>query len=802
MTTAPTTPVPPHRRVRPVLRIAAAVVGLGAVAAGAISGYGVWVLHASRPMLDGTLALPGLDAPVTITRDGEGVPTLTARTRPDLARAMGFLHGQERFFQMDLLRRLGAGELAELVGPAALDLDRAHRLHRFRALAQALLARQDPADRALLAAYTAGVNAGRAAQGHAPFEYTLLRVAPTPWRDEDSLLVVYAMYFDLQGSDGAGQRLRAALRNRWGADMTAFLDPELTPLDAPIDGSTAPPPSMPATLPARPPAGIAPTLPAPLPAPERGSNNFAVAGRLTATGSAMVANDMHLGLMVPNIWYRARQILRPDDTQPPTLDLTGITLPGEPYQIVGTNTHVAWAFTDGNIEAGDLIALDIPPGDPTHYRTPDGLKPFGTARETLCAAHETCHPMAIRTTIWGPVNGQDAEGRPFVWHWSAEDAGAVDYRGIRALESAGSVRAALDAAHRTGLPQENLLAGDRDGHIGWTIIGQVPRRIGLDDRLPHSWADGSHRWDGMLPPSDIPEILDPPDGRLWTANGRVVGGAALALLGDGGYADGLRAGRIRDDLHARDHFAESDLLAIQTDDHATVLRPWQTLLTAAIAARPGRADLAAMAPYVASWGEHARPDSIGYRLVRQYRAHALSLVFGAYAHALPGLPEATPRMPPRAAWAVQRLLTDRPAGLLPPGQPNWTAMDDAILNALAAEVRAAGGVSSFRWGTANHVGIHHPLARAVPLLGHMTDPPDLPEAGDTLVPRVAVPGFGASERLVVSPGHEDTALFEMPMGQAANPQIPYYGAGQHAWVTGAPRPLLPGTTQWTLTLTP
>ena len=187
-----------------------AVVGLGAVTAGAISGYGVWVLHASRPMLDGALALPGLDAPVTITRDGEGVPTLTARTRPDLARAMGFLHGQERFFQMDLLRRVGAGELAELVGPAALDLDRAHRLHRFRALAQTLLARQDPADRALLAAYTAGVNAGRAAQGHAPFEYTLLRVAPTPWRDEDSLLVVYAMYFDLQGSDGAGQRLRAA----------------------------------------------------------------------------------------------------------------------------------------------------------------------------------------------------------------------------------------------------------------------------------------------------------------------------------------------------------------------------------------------------------------------------------------------------------------------------------------------------------------------------------------------------------------------------------------------------------------
>lgn len=364
------------------------------------------------------------------------------------------------------------------------------------------------------------------------------------------------------------------------------------------------------------------------------------------------------------------------------------------------------------------------------------------------------------------------------------------------------MRAALDAAHRTGLPQENLLAGDRDGHIGWTIIGQVPRRIGLDDRLPHSWAEGAHRWNGMLSPAEIPEILDPPGGRLWSANGRVVGGAALTLLGDGGYADGLRAGRIRDDLYARDRFAESDLLAIQTDDHATVLRPWQALLAAAIAARPDRADLAAMAPYVTAWGERARPDSIGYRLVRQYRGHALSIVFGVYAHALPGLPPAALLMPPRSAWAVERLLTARPPDLLPPGQRDWNAVNDAILDALAADVHAAGGVASFRWGAANHVGIHHPLARAVPLLGRLTDPPDRQEAGDTVVPRVAVPGFGASERLVVSPGHEDTALFEMPMGQAANPMSPYYGAGQDAWVNGTARPLLPGPTRWTLTLVP
>jgi penicillin G amidase len=856
---------PPFRAARAIRWVLLAIAGAGVVAGTLVVGYGEWLLHVSRPVLTGTLAVPGLSAPVTITRDGDGVPTLVARNRLDLARALGFLHGQERFFEMDLLRRTGDGSLAALVGPAALPLDRLHRLHRFRTRAQAVLMRQDPVDRATLAAYAAGVNAGRAALGHDPFEYTLLRVAPAPWTDLDSLLVVYAMYFDLQSADGAGQRLHAALRQEWGPGMASFLDPHLTPLDAPADESAdAAPPAMPATLGRRPPAapgaaapgpgGAAPTTAtATPPPPERGSNNIAVSGRLTGTGAAMVANDMHLGLTVPNIWYRARQVIRPEPVPPDDpfrttpnaaphippapLDLTGVTLPGEPYQIVGTNTRVAWTFTDSFIETGDMITLDVPPDATDLYRAPDGLHVFETAHETLCAAHETCHGQDIVTTIWGPVSGRDADGRPQVWRWSAEDDNAIDYRGFRALESATGVRAALDAAHRTGLPQENMLVGDRDGHIGWTVIGPVPRRVGLDDQMPHSWADGQHGWDGYLPAAEIPELVDPPSGRLWSANGRVVGGSALALLGDGGYADGLRAGRIRDDLFARDRFTELDLLAIETDDHATVLRPWQALLAAAIAARPNRPDIAAMGPYVADWGEHARPDSVGYRLVHGFRAHALAILFGAYAHPLPAVvrqagpdinpgtatsgtspsgstppgptdpgpdtpPPAPPRMPARAAWAIELLLTQRPPGLLPPPWHDWDQVTDAILDALAGDVRAAGGLARFPWGAVNHVGIHHPLTRALPLLGRLTDPPDTPEAGDTMLPRVAIPGFGASERLVVSPGHEDTALFDMPMGQAANPLAPYYASGQEAWVNGNAYPLRPGSTRWTLTLTP
>ncbi|NHN86027.1 penicillin acylase family protein [Acetobacter musti] len=787
-----------HVRAGRIGIIAAALV-TGAGLAGA--GYGAWVLYASRPVLSGNVVLAGLSAPVSIVRDAAGVPAITARNRYDLARSLGFLHGQERFFEMDLMRRSGAGELSELVGKAALPLDLRHRLHRFRLHAGRVLARQDPETRAVLDAYTAGVNAGLSALHHAPFEYAILRATPRPWTDIDSLLVVYAMYFDLQSDDGAAQKLRAALTDRLGPAMTAFLDPEQTPLDAPADGSASEAPVMPVSLP--PHEGS--RMPADVRAPEaeRGSNNFAVAGKLTATGSAMVANDMHLSLSVPNIWYRARQIVRSSETAAPALDLTGVTLPGEPVQIVGSNTRVAWAFTDGYIESGDLIRLDqLPaaaPGAPWRYQTPDGPRDIEVVTEQHCPARDVCAPQRIEQTIWGPVTGHDASGAPLVWRWSAEDDNAVDMRGMLALEAAKDVRAALDAAHVAALPHENMLAGDSAGHIGWTIIGPVPRRVGLDDRMPHSWADGQHGWNGWLAPGDVPEIIDPPSGRLWTANGRVVGGEDLTALGDGGYADGMRAGQIRDDLFARTLFSEQDFLAIQLDDHAVALRGWQALLLKAL---DGKMVFSAWTPIVAQWGERAVPESVGYRLVHDYRLRAIETVFGAWASGLK-LPDSHGlHAPPRSTWAVETLLEKRPPGLVPPSFADWDATDAEILKKVADDVTAAGGLTRFTWGAVNHVGIHHPLARAVPLLGYLTDPADEAEAGDTVVPRVQVSGFGASERLVVSPGHEETGLFEMPMGQAANPVLPYYGHGHGAWVHGKPQSLLPGAAAFRLQLLP
>ncbi|MER3546467.1 MAG: hypothetical protein C4338_02235, partial [Rhodanobacteraceae bacterium] len=333
------------------------------------------LLHGSVPQLNGTVALRGLSAPVEITRDALGTPTITAHSRKDLAYALGFLHGQERFFQMDLIRRNAAGELSELVGAAALKLDENHRRHRFRALAEIELAQLPVNERVLLDAYTRGVNAGVNALRVRPWEYLLLRATPEPWRAEDSILAIDSMFLDLN-QDGENMRELNIARLRAAAPraLTDFLlapDPQW---EAPLQGGATQPVPMPGAkvfdlrkaiepLPLRyrgrgegkenaTEVRLDRTLTRPattLSQKERdwdsgiGSNGFAVAGNLTG-GGALLANDPHLSLRVPDIWYRARMRC-PDPLDPQrTLDLNGVTLPGAPALVIGSNGHIAWGF--------------------------------------------------------------------------------------------------------------------------------------------------------------------------------------------------------------------------------------------------------------------------------------------------------------------------------------------------------------------------------------------------------------------------------------------------------------------------
>ncbi len=822
---------------RQFLRFLAGMAALTIVAAIVVAVGARVMVGRSLPALDGQLTLPGLAAPVTVTRDDLGIPTVTAASRVDLARAMGFLHGQERFFQMDLQRRQPAGELAALVGPAALNADRAQRLHRFRAVAARALALV-PADyHAELDAYAAGVNAGLAALGAAPFEYLALRATPVPWRPEDSMLTLLAMSVTLQGSQWEYERTLGTLSDL-PTPMFEFLAGRASDWESPLVGVPHPVPPVPPAdvfevrsgtiylgpigpgvaarvnqVAARP-EPEAPDVPTSLPWWVRlpreeeatlGSNSWAVSGARSTTGSAMVANDMHLRLAVPNIWYRATYVL-PDDRAPGTTrTLSGVTLPGGPQMAVGSNGDIAWGFTNSAGDWSDLIIVETVPGDPTRYRTPDGPRAFEVFTESLAVKGAAPVSFEVRQTIWGPVIARDHQDRLLALRWVAHDAAVLATDPAR-IADARSVDEALRAAVGASLAAQNLVVGDRSGRIAWTIYGAVPRRIGFAGDVPTSWADGSRRWDGYRGYDEHPRVVDPPDGRLWTANARVVDGEMLAAIGDGGYADGIRAWMIHDRLTALDRADERALFDIQLDNRSIFLDRWREVFLKALAAAAGggtpeRAEARRLVE--TAWTGHASTDSAAYRLVRTFRLTVSRMALEALTAQVrlgsPGFDYTTIRRLEGPLW---RLVNERPAHLLDPTYRSWDAFLLAAIDRALEPLAGGGGLAARTWGEANTADIAHPLSAAVPLLQGWLNMPREPLAGDVYTPRVLAPRSGASQRLVVSPGHESTAILHMPGGQSGHPLSPHYRDQQPAWVAGEPLPLLPGNALHTLTLRP
>lgn len=795
-----------------------------------------WFYHQLReslPQLDGTEKLSGLSSPVTVTRDALGVPTINGATRPDVARALGFLHAQDRFFQMDLLRRRAAGELAGLFGKVALPLDRATCIHRFRTLAGEVLARLPANDRGLLEDYTSGVNAGLHALGAKPFEYLILRGTPEPWKPEDCLLVVYAMTLDLQDPTDNYELSLATVRDHLGSDALAFFAPLLTPDDAALDGTTAPLPAIPGpavfdlrksgeTLARLGPSARPGLWPANHEELQAGSNSFALSGAHTASGSALLANDPHLNLGVPNIWYRA-VLSWPDDANNPRHTLVGASLPGLPFIVLGSNGHIAWGLTDAYADTNDLVAVDVNPVSPHLYKVPDHeeLLEIETHRDIVKVRGDKDETIKSEWTFWGPIVARDFRQRPLAHHWVAYNPAATNLQFLR-LEQALTVADAVAIAHDSGIPAHNFLVADRAGDIAWTIAGKYPKRIGFDGRLPVAWTFGDRRWDGYVPPDQVPTIstsaaaLSARDrgaastllatGRLWTANNRLVGGEGLAQLGDGGYASPLRAAQVRDQLAHLERATPRDFLAIQRDDRGLFLEPWHrrllTVLTPArIAQKHSREKLHQL---VETWDGRARVDSVSYRLVRTFRSAVADLtlepIFASCREAMPAFDWHRFNYEP----ALNALVDQQPVHWLNPQYSNW---DDLLVAAADRVVdvvdREGDSLETATWGARNRAKINHPLGRALPFgLGRWLNLPKDPLPGDIHMPLIQSPSFGASLRLVVSPGHEEEGIFEMPGGQSGHPFSDFYRAGHTAWMNGDPSPLLPGKTIHTLQLTP
>lgn len=781
----------------PALKLAAVVVVVFIIAAS----LGIYLLlRASLPQLEGQASLKGLKHSASVGRDSSGMAVIEAKDRRDLALATGFVHAQERFFQMDLLRRNAAGELSFLFGHAALERDREIGLHRFRVRARQRLDTIPVNHRALLEAYTQGVNQGIKALAAKPFEYYLIQAELQPWQAEDSLLVLYSMYLDLQYHDGRRDLSLDLMKRHLPGSLYDFLHPRGSRWDAPIDNSvraaTGIPDSSWPKINHR--AGVTTDGEAEDLMP--GSNNWAVSGQLTPYNAAMLANDMHLGIRVPNIWYR---LLLNWQDQSGSRQITGLSLPGTPLVVVGTNTRLAWGFTNSYGDWSDLIRLKLDESG-QRYLTPQGYQAFSYSTRNIQIKGQEPEQQKVKETIWGPVVGEDENGNPLAYRWVAHDPQGANLN-MLGLETATDVQQGIAIAATAGMPAQNIMLADSDGNIGWTIAGPMPIRFGFDGRYISDWSDGTQGWAGYRQSADYPAIVNPRNQRLWSANSRVIGGRDYEKIGDGGYALGARSQQIRDRLLEQTEFSESDFLDMQMDNRALFLTPWRDLMLKRILAKSSHPQASKIAQLLHNWSAKADSDSLAYLLVRQFR---LAVRDRVYQDLIGLMQEKHPDFSFRAVRnqleiPLWQLVSEQPVHLLPKGADSWDALFTQSLESTIEQLdRQYGDWQQLSWGKVNQVRIKHPLSDFVPLLGWLTDMPQQPLAGDSFMPNVSRNAFGASQRLVVAPGQEQNAILHMPSSQSGHPLTPYFNQDHEAWRTGKAIPLLPGKTDFELKLAP
>jgi len=780
------------------------------VAALALATVGLawWAMRQSLPQLDGRADAPALAAEASIERDAAGRPVITAASRTDLAFATGYAHAQDRFFQMDLSRRLAAGELSELFGALALKSDIRSRRFGFRGVARRVIEAAPAPERTVVEAYARGVNAGLHSLRTRPWEYLLLRAAPRDWLPEDSVLVVHSMWWQLQYGSITAELDRRRLERAAAASATpaaahaliTFAYAGHSEWDTPNYSAEAPCVQAACTDSARVLTQPFPQLlrfaatPAAAGAGEAkpGSNNWAIAGIHTRSGTALIANDMHLDLGVPAVWYPAR--LRVTGATP--FDISGVTLPGTPAVAAGSNGQVAWGFTNSygdfsDVRWGPCVSAD-------HSVRREHILVRGAA-----AAAAEFRDVGAGVVLDGAEYAADvASGECAQVAWLATRPEATNF-GLLGMENAHDVDEVLALAPRVGIPGQNLVVGDRRGRIAWTVLGRVPRGTGPD------------RLFGALEfrdATDHPRLADPPVGRLWTANQRVVEGALEAVLGDdevdvgaGGYDIGARARQIRDGLLSLSHPAtEADMLRLQLDSRALFVARWRDLLLGLIDEEamhdaPRRREFREL---VSRWKSEASADAVGYLLVREFRGTTEDALWRGLTTSLAGA-AFDARRPSQFEAAAWRLVNERPDSITPPGAAGWhefllRQLDGAIERLLDD----CGALAHCTWGHNEPVRVRHPLSRALPLLSGLLDMPAVELAGDHHMPRVQDGSFGASERFAVSPGRETEGYLELPGGPSGHPLSPFYRSGFSDWAEGKPTPFLPGPAAHKLVLRP
>jgi penicillin amidase len=819
-----------HRRARIVLWLAGVLLALAFIG---FSIGALWLRSAEKaalPVLDGDVQVAGLSAPVTVRRDGHGVPHIDAATQDDMLVAQGYVTAQDRLWQMDMYRRNAGGELAEVLGPSLVKQDETQRVLQFKRTAQRMYASLPEADRARLDDYARGVNlfieASQSA-GTLPAEFKLLGYKPEPWTGVDSIsvgLMVMQMLDEHWPTKLSRARIAADLHN---PKLESDLYPVGSWRDHPPTGilldlsqpHPEPPPSTndddddedePSTASAAPMERLQPgvldnrnelleqlglrTCDGCRP----GSNNWVIAGAHTASGKPLLANDMHLDLLVPNIWYMA-------DLSAPGFHAAGVTIPGMPFVIAGHNEHVAWGITALMGDVQDLYEEKL--DGQGNYEADDGTwKPLAIDREVIKVRGGRDVALDVESTGHGPLLNPilTKDSAPVALKWTLYDT-ALNSMPVYRLNTAANWTEFSSALADWCWPTLNIVYADDRGHIAYYAVGRIPFRPGktappatvaaagqnpgvmagptpgviphlgviFDRPVAHAADDDHHEWQGYIPFDEMPSSVDPPSGFLATANSRVITGDSKYLITNE-WVEPYRIERIYKMLEGRNGLAPKDMLAAQTDIYSEMDQEFGQRLAYAIDHTADvDARLRQAADLMRIWDGKLTADSAAASLVTQARRALWPLIL-------------EPKLGKDAAsyhweesnFAEEEIVMHAKADWLPANYKNWDELLTAAVRKGMDDGKATGDVSKWTYGSWHVIDLEHPLARFLPIVAGIatriagTGPQPL--SGDTTTVKQVGRHFGPSQRFTMDWSNVDGSTENIVLGESSNPYSAYY----------------------------
>ncbi len=757
---------------------------------------------AALPVLDGETHLAGLSAPVSVVRDAHGVPHIQASTQDDMFVAQGYVTAQDRLWQMDMYRRNADGNLAEIMGPSLVRHDETQRILQFRNSAERIYADLSAADRTRLDDYARGVNlfiAQSEGAGNLPVEFKLLSYRPEPWTGVDSISVGMMMVQMLDThwpAKLARARIEAKLNNpHLVADLypvgswrdhppTGILldlsQPHAEPAaphnddedddDEPSSASASP---VQDSLPPAPVETVALLRMLGLPACEgcaAGSNNWVVAGNHTASGNPLLANDMHLGLMAPNIWYMA-------DLSAPGFHAAGVTLPGLPFVVAGHNEHVAWGFTALQADVQDLYEEKLD-GKGNYMDASGAWKPLQIDHEVIRVRGSREVSLDVSFTAHGPLLNPllTKDSAPLSLRWTLYDT-SLNSIPLYELNTAANWTEFSAALATWSWPTQNIVYADDQGHIAYHAIGRIPiRPAGL---MPVPIADAAHEWQGYIAFDSLPKSFDPPSGFLATANSRVTTDSSpypLTLE----WTDPYRAERIYKLLEGRNGLTPKDMLAVQTDVYSEMDQEFGQRLAYAIDHTDGSdARLHQAADLMRSWDGRLTTDSAAASLVTQTRRVLWPLIL-------------EPKLGKLAAdyrweesnFAEEEIVMHAKLDWLPSNYKNWDALLTSAVGKAMDEGKAPADVAHWTYGSWHVVDIEHPLAKFLPLIGRIAGTGAQPQSGDTTTVKQVGRDFGPSQRFTMDWSNVDGSTENIVLGESSDPYSPYYRDQWNDWYGG------------------